>query len=672
MMSRFIRPLALGTIVVAQSLASTTIPVRSSAPAPLSLDDFRRAVSIGDVRVGECGKEVAFVTTESDYDRDETHGTIRVLFPSTGTITTITRPSDDARSPRWSPDGKKLAFLAKPGKASAKPGADDPALDASQVALVSVDSLAPVFVTHEKRGVQSFAWNAKGDGFAYVTQDEAPNHAAIEAHDDAFEVRDNQWTQAEAPVPSHLWTVDASGAHARRITNGTFTLRGDPVYARDGRSVLVARFPTAYTQHYREQRLVRVDLASGRLTPVVADATANDPIFSRDGARLAFTRENPHSFSIGDAFVGSPDGSGARDLSAPLDRSVLDARFAEDDRSLIAEVHDGARARLVRLAPNRPAKMLDLGSLNPGAYDVGCDGEIAFVASSPTSPSELYVAPRGERPRAFTQYNETLVAHHAIAPSQTIEWKGAGGFTDDGVVTLPLGVAPGARAPLVLLIHGGPTATSTTSFSELPQLLAAHGWYVFQPNYRGSDNLGAAFAQATVPHITSAPGQDVEDGLTAVLAKYPIDPARIGVSGWSEGGLLTSWLIGHDTRWKAAMSGAAVNDWLMYRDLTDAQDFTPNFISATSPFVDENVRKLYRDESPLTYADRVKTPTLIMTDAGDQRVPTPLSYAFYHAIRATGTPVTMVVIPANGHFPSDPVRVEDVYRRWVGWFAEKL
>jgi len=111
-----------------------------------------------------------------------------------------------------------------------------------------------------------------------------------------------------------------------------------------------------------------------------------------------------------------------------------------------------------------------------------------------------------------------------------------------------------------MLIHGGPTATSTTSYSSLVQLMAARGWFVFQPNYRGSDNAGAAWAQATVPHITSAPARDCEEGLAQVVKTENIDRTRIGVTGWSEGGLMTSWLITHDTRWKSALSGAAVND----------------------------------------------------------------------------------------------------------------
>jgi dipeptidyl aminopeptidase/acylaminoacyl peptidase len=201
--------------------------------------------------------------------------------------------------------------------------------------------------------------------------------------------------------------------------------------------------------------------------------------------------------------------------------------------------------------------------------------------------------------------------------------------------------------------------------------MAAHGWFVFQPNYRGSDNLGFQFARTTVPHITSVPGRDIESGLAKVLASAAIDTSRIGVSGWSEGGLMTSWLITQDHRWRAAVSGAAVNDWIQYDAMSDAKDFASQFIGK-SPWSSTAEYNLYEAESPLSYAGNVRTPTLIMSDAGDFRVPTPLAYEFYHDVRATGTPVQFVIYPVVGHFPRDPVRSEDIYRRWEAWFVKYL
>jgi dipeptidyl aminopeptidase/acylaminoacyl peptidase len=351
-----------------------------------------------------------------------------------------------------------------------------------------------------------------------------------------------------------------------------------------------------------------------------------------------------------------------------LDRNTQFALFAPH-HDLVVGAYDGTHDRLFALAPDAAPRALPLGEINlSGAASIARDGTLAFVGVTPRRPAELYVlAPHAAAPRRLTAYNAAL-ATRALGRNRTITWRSADGFRVTGVLTEPVGFRLGRRYPLVVIIHGGPTSTSTDGFSPLPQLMASRGWLVLQPNYRGSDNLGHRFAQATVPRITSSPAHDVLDGVDAVERMGIVDRLRIGVSGWSEGGLLTSWLIGHDHRWRAAFSGAAVNDWVGYADLTDAQDFTPSFIGG-SPWTSPRERTLYDQESPLTYAADVRTPTMIVTDAGDFRVPTPLSYEFYHATRAAGAPVQMVVVPVNGHFPSDPLHREDVNRRWVGWFA---
>jgi dipeptidyl aminopeptidase/acylaminoacyl peptidase len=312
-----------------------------------------------------------------------------------------------------------------------------------------------------------------------------------------------------------------------------------------------------------------------------------------------------------------------------------------------------------------------LGTLSVSSDpSVARTGRIAFIGVTPDHPSELYVYD-GSTNKAvrLTNYNG-WISRYRLANTRAVTWRTFDGLTADGVLTAPPGWH-GQRAPLVLYIHGGPTSASTIAYSGFVQVLAAHGWFVFQPNYRGSDNLGLRYARTTVPHIASVPGRDIEDGLAQVLRTVPVDRSRIGVSGWSEGGLMTSWLISHDRRWRAAVSGAAVNDWVQYGAMTDAKDFTPQFISP-SPWTSPSGYALYESESPLAFAQNVRTPTLIMSDSGDYRVPTPLAYEFYHEVRATGTPVQFVIYPVVGHFPTDPVRAEDVNRRWEGWLAKYL
>ena len=277
---------------------------------------------------------------------------------------------------------------------------------------------------------------------------------------------------------------------------------------------------------------------------------------------------------------------------------------------------------------------------------------------------------RNAKPVPVTDENAWAHAY-AIARSERLDWT-SDGMAVNGVLTYPLNYTAGKQYPLVLVIHGGPVSTSTVWFSSLVQILAAHGDLVLQPNYRGSDNSGDAFLQAIVGPVTSGPGRDNLAGVEAVKKLGIVDPARIGVSGWSGGGLQTSWLIGHATFWRAALSGAAVNDWFEQATLADiSEEFASVFLGGVTPWTPEG-RAKYRAESPITYAADVKTPTLILTDAGDQRVPISQSFAFYRALQAHNVPVRMMEFPRNGHNPTDPVDREARIRIWVEWFDKWL
>jgi dipeptidyl aminopeptidase/acylaminoacyl peptidase len=193
---------------------------------------------------------------------------------------------------------------------------------------------------------------------------------------------------------------------------------------------------------------------------------------------------------------------------------------------------------------------------------------------------------------------------------------------------------------------------------------------VFSPNYRGSDNLGNAYQRAIWNDAGDGPGRDVIAGIDAVKKLGFVDESKIGVTGWSYGGYMTSWLIGHYQIWKAAMAGAPVTDVYDEYNLADG-NVTGRYSFKGSPFVGDNLKD-YRAQSPITYAAHMKTPTLIMHDTGDARVTITQGYALYHALKDNGVPVKFVAFPIAGHAPGDPVRRMDMYRRWVEWMDQYL
>jgi len=188
---------------------------------------------------------------------------------------------------------------------------------------------------------------------------------------------------------------------------------------------------------------------------------------------------------------------------------------------------------------------------------------------------------------------------------------------------------------------------------------------VFEPNYRGSDNLGNAYQRAIVNDAGEGPGKDVMAGLEAVKKKGFVDAGRIAVTGWSYGGYMTSWLIGHYHVWKTAVAGAAVTDLAEAYNLADF-NVQERYAIGGSPWVGAYANA-YRDQSPITYAAQVRTPTLILSTTGDTRVPVTQSYRLYHALKDNGVEVKFVAYPTGGHFPADPVRSKDLFRRWLAW-----
>ncbi len=242
----------------------------------------------------------------------------------------------------------------------------------------------------------------------------------------------------------------------------------------------------------------------------------------------------------------------------------------------------------------------------------------------------------------------------------------------DGILTYPPGYQPGRPYPLVLFIHGGPRGTSTMAFSARAQWLASHGWVVFQPNYRGSDNLGNAYQAAIWNDAGAGPGRDVMSGVDLLVKQGIADPTRMAVSGWSYGGYMTTWLLGnYPDRWRAGVAGAPVTDHIDQYVLSDIHSPVATYYSG-SPFTDPKLLQAYREQAPITYAPRIKAPTLVLCDTGDQRVPITESFILYHTLRDNGVETKFIAYPVAGHSPSDPVHRRDIDRRWAAWLKKHL
>lgn len=641
---------------------------RAAAPQPLTFDDFSKFVRFSDPQLSPDGRRIAVVESRPDIAGDTTKSEILLVDVATGESRALTQGRDHVGMPRWSPDGLRLAFLTVPSCAA------QPCKQVAQVFAFSMSGGDPEQLTSAANGVDNYAWRPDGRAIAYVTSDDPADKAEIDKHHDLFTVGDQDFLSQAAPVASQVWLQEL-GASAQRITSGESSLgsgafTSDVSWSADGTRLGFTRFPSAYNGHIGHVHACVATIATKDVVCLGGDYSS-DPHFAPTGDALAYAAAHDGYWSIQND-IELRDGGETRQIAAEIDRDVNWVAWSRDASGLWLGASDRATAALWYAPLRGSVRRVELGDVVFGRQgSTGPDGSLAFVGSTPSDSSELfYLAPGASTPRRLTDANAWL-ADFNVAPTREFTWTNEG-FHEDGALTYPIGYTPGRTYPLVLVIHGGPTeASSNVGFSLLPEVLAAHGYFVLQPNYRGSDNLGFAYGKALVGDVDAGPGRDIVAGVNALEATGMIDRARIGVSGWSGGGLLTSWLIGHYTIWKAAVSGAAVDDFIEEYDLSDIFDYMPSLMGGLSPWRGDGHAR-YVAASPITYVQDVTAPTLILSDTGDYRVPSVQAYAFYHALLESGKTVQFVAIPAYGHFPSDPVRQVEVYKRWVAWMDQYL
>jgi dipeptidyl aminopeptidase/acylaminoacyl peptidase len=667
-------------LVTSLLLAGSLGTNAAGATSTFTLDDIPKLAGVSNVAIAPDGKQVAFIVSRQNLKTDKTEPTLELYDVASKSTRALTFERTGLSSPAWSPDATKIAFLANYGS-----GADIK----QQVWIMDLRGGDPVAVTKAPEGVEEFAWRPDGGAIAYVAPDEAANKKDVEKHLDSFVVGDQAYNDRSAPTSNHIWLLTINGdgtGDSKRLTSGTWSLPsaqppsspGPPIsWSPDGKSILFTKMPNAYDADSDGAVICKLDVASGNITPLTSHGKFEGfGEYSPDGAHVAYWfPKNGDYAAVNEIYVAPASGGDGTDMTSDaIDTNVQRFIWMPDSKSLMIAGHKDTDAALWIKPLDGKATRIELHGAQPSQFfwldaSVAKTGAIAFAGSEPNHPTELYyMSSATSAPQRVTGYNDALAAHN-LGAVHAIAWQNEG-FTEDGVITLPPGYDPSKAYPLVLIIHGGPNSASIASFNAFNQVLAARGYIVFNPNYRGSDNLGAKYWYGIINDSGAGPGRDVMAGIAAVEQTYKVDTSRIAVSGWSYGGYMTSWMIGHYHIWKVAVSGAAVNDLIDEYALADnGVEWRYNIHG--SPYT-QGLTADYIAQSPISAAWDVTTPTLILSDVGDQRVPITQSYKFYHALKDRGTTVQFWAYPVSGHFPGDPVRQLDVYRRWSGWIENYL
>ncbi len=644
---------------------------------PTTFEDLRLP---GDVQLSPDGTCVAFVVEQYIPERPKPRGRIWVVETAGGEARPLTDGPHGDSCPRWSPDGKWLAFVSRrdeAGNAESGKSGKSPAVGAGKPQLYVMPAAGgePRRVCAMPNGVSELDWSPDGTRIAFLS---------LEGAEPSSEPKVN-----EASRHKRLWTVRFDYDIPEPVTPPDLTV-WTYAWAPDSRGFAVFTSTDPTESGWFRGTLGTVPAAGGRVHPVAElDRQAQAPAFSRDGTRLAYVvaEWSDRPLVGGDVYLSR----------------IADGRSTGEPRNLtpgvgfspswLREFPEGGRWLYTAWDHlSNSIGILDerTGTLTPICRDFFVGGwawpqlsttpdlrRFATIHSDRDTPPEVFVGElRGEGEAAsiewkrLTRLNPLQEETLERAPSERITYESVDGWTIEAFYTPPLNPpAGGKKPPLVLNVHGGPTSAYRESWVESwAQMFAAQGYAVLRPNPRGSVGRGVTFADAVLGDPGGKDFQDVMRGVDYLIERGLVDGDRLAIMGWSYGGFMTAWAVTQTTRFKAAIMGAGVSDFHSFHAQASIQEWDERIIGVPH-WKDPEA---YRSRSAMTYVSRVTTPTLIVHGENDEFVPVNQAYAFHRALRERGVPTELAVYPREGHGFRERDHVRDLNERMLRWLKTYL
>jgi dipeptidyl aminopeptidase/acylaminoacyl peptidase len=666
-------------------LCTTTFAAAAPADAPTTTFQGRDLFGLqyaADPQIRADGRAIAYARMSFDIMNDRGRGSIWLIDTETGAQTPVVTGSGSHSSPRWSPKGDRLAYVST--AEDGRPQLFVRWMQTGQTARLAELLDAPDSLTWSPDGkwiaFTMFAPDSKTPlGEAPPKPENAQWAAPLEVITDITYRTDGAGYLK--PGYTHVYVVPAEGGAPRQLTFGAFNESGPLSWAPDS-SYIVANGNRG--ENWRREpvnsELYRISLADGAITQLTQrngpDTSAR---ISPDGKSIAY-------LSFEDKFMGyqnlelhlmSADGSNSRSLTASMDRSIDNVEWAPDGRALYIQYDDHAVTKVARVALNGRVEPVAQGlsgssldrPYSGGAFTVADNGTIAFTSGSGARPSDVSIA-RGGRTKQLTSLNDALLGHKTLGEVRPL--KVASSFDQrpiDAWLVLPPNFDRSKKYPLILEIHGGPFAAYAPLFSTDYQLYAAAGYVVLYTNPRGSTSYGYEFANL-IHH--KYPGNDYDDLMSSVdaaIAEGFVDSNNLFVTGGSGGGVLTAWIVGKTTRFKAAATQKPVINWTSTVLTTDITTFMPKYWFDKLPWEDPNA---YWERSPLSLVGKVKTPTLVVVGDQDFRTPLSDSEQYYTALQLAGVPTGLVKVPGASHggFTARPSQSAAKASAILAWFEK--
>ena len=667
-------PLLLVPLLLLRSPA--TDPRPETPKKPLAIDDLYRLDGPGSAVLSPDGRKAAYVRRWIDPKSKRERSSLWLADGEAGKGRPLEKGEPDARRPLFSPDGKWIAFLStRPRPEGWKqtptaPPESDPATDvwlipsAGGAAIPLAGPDKPYGRVFNDGFYGRVAFSPDGRRLVLVADDGKDPRSERERLANVVKVRPDQGEGYTGYGQARVWIAhleDAPGKCAARridcLTRKDDAWYGDPQWSPDGRFLVVHANRTADRESARYSinknfDLWALDAATGALRRLTTGPGPEvSPRFAPDGKRLlclSIPRKGSHRDVFNLAVVtlgeGGPrttilfDHHGPGADKAPHLPPVfpLPEHCWDGNEHITYNADAGTRSEVVRL-------------------------ELRTARGTPRKG----VTDRQARLRKLVPPGYHVLGSRLRGDSRVVTWDNGEGMKIEGVLTTPPAAVAKAPYPLVLFPHGGPHSRATLGFNFTAEVFAAHGYAVFQPNFRGSAGYGQKFIDADRGDFGGGDMRDILTGIDFLVRRGTVDRERQFVYGISYGGFMTCWLVGHTNQFRAAVAQNAVTDLNMMWSLSDLQSWTEWEFGGRPWEVPATMRK----HSPLTYAASVRTPTLVLHSREDRRCPLPMGLAFHRALLARGVPTEMVIYPGEGHGIRQPRHREDVLRRTLAWFA---
>ena len=638
------------------------IELHAQVAAPrrgVTAEDYFSFVFVADPRLSPDGSHVAYVSSRVDKVRNR-------RLPSVWVVATDGRSAPrmlvdeswSASAPRWSPDGKTIAFTS--GRvvedSTGRTGTEPPGPGRSQLWTVASTGGTPRRVSNVTNGVSSCSWSPNGSQFVCLvrtgpsdTLDTGPDRSDVRHYTGlSYKFNDTGWFDDRR---SHLWVIDATTGSARQITSGDAWNDTDPRWSPDGtRIAFVSDRTGKELDGSRNADVWTIPAAGGSLTRISkSDQRDGSPVWSNDGQFIAFLGAEDDD-APQQLYLAESNGSGTAKVIAPsLDLIPTNLQWADQNRSIYFDTGVKGELHVFKVdVATGTVRQVTRGPRGVRASNVSPkSGRMVYLANDFQHLDDVYTAATdGSGERKLTDVNAALWQTLALAPVESMTFKGADGWDIDGFFVKPLGWAAGTKYPMILSIHGGPAGQYGVDWFHEFQVYAAKGYAVFFTNPRGSTGYGRKFQRGIELQWGGNDYTDIMSGVRAAIAANPwVDTTRLGVTGGSYGGYMTNWIVGHTNLFKAAVTLRSISNFISDDGTRDgAYGHKGDFGGDIFEKMD-----LYWDRSPLKYVKNVTTPILVLHSDNDYRVPIEQGEQWFRALRHFGKTAEIVFFPRENH-----------------------